>query len=194
MSHFERTCSDAVNFSGSLSMELSPAAQVRDWRQRWLEIQSHLRRLCAPHSETLSGESIQTANHELQSFFVQAYHLKDLLIEAANTTGISRTTIEDAIKQDARLSLLADLANLDKHGKLSKPPRSGEVPVIGAVSGVSNKAEGWHLSLRVQHKGATLDGLTVAAEAVAAWEMHLRQWGLRGATPETPPQLQPPFC
>jgi hypothetical protein len=64
-----------------------------------------------------------------------------------------------------------------KHGKLSNPPRSGEAPVL-SVSGVSNKAEGWHLSLRIQHKGATLDGLTVAAEAVAAWEMHLRQWGL----------------
>jgi hypothetical protein len=178
MAHFERTCGDAVNFSGNLSTELTPAAQVRDWRQRWLEIQSHLTRLCAPHSEILSGESIQTANHELQSFFAQAYHLKDLLIEDANTTGISRTTIEDAIKQDARLSLLADLANLDKHGKLSKPPRSGEVPVVGPVSGVSNKAEGWHLSLKVQHKGATLDGLTVAAEAVAAWEIHLRQWGV----------------
>jgi len=178
MAHLQRTCGDAVNFSGSLSMELSPAAQVRDWRQRWLEIQSHLRRLCAPHSETLSGESIQTANHELQSFFVQAYHLKDLLIEDANTTGISRATIESAIKQDAHLSLLADLANLDKHGKLSNPPRSGDVPVMMNVSGVSNKAEGWHLSLKVQRKGATLDGLTVAAQAVAAWEMHLRQWGL----------------
>ena len=177
MAHIERTCSDAVNFSDSLSMELTPAAQVRDWRQRWLEIQSHLRRLCAPHSETLSGESIQTANHELQSFFVQAYHLKDSLIQDANTTGISSDIIENAISQDAHLSLLADLANLDKHGKLSKPPRSGEIPVM-SVSGVSNKAEEWHLSLRVQHKGATLDGLTVAAEAVAAWEMHLRQWGL----------------
>ena len=151
MAHLERTCDDTVNLSGSLSMELTPAAQVRDWRQRWLEIQSHLRRLCAPHSETLSGESIQTANHELQSFFVQAYHLKDSLIEDANTTGISRTTIESAIKQDAHLSLLADLANLDKHGKLSRPPRSGDVPVM-SVSGVSNKAEGWHLSLMVQHK------------------------------------------
>ena len=166
------------NVSDSPSVELTPAAQVRDWRRRWLEIQSHLTRLCAPHSETFSGESIQTANHELQSFFVQAYHLKDSLIEDAKTTGISSITIENAITQDAHLSLLADLANLDKHGELSQPPRSGEVPVIMSVSGRSDKPEGWHLSLKIQHKGATLDGLTVAAEAVAAWEKHLRQWGL----------------
>src|SRR5712692_8970175 len=89
----------------NVSVRLIPAAQARDWRQRWLEIQAHLERLRAPRTEMMSAESIQTANHELQSFFVQAYHLKDSLIQDASATGVSEETIEDVITADTQLAL-----------------------------------------------------------------------------------------
>jgi hypothetical protein len=175
--HINVMCADSPKVADSLSMKLTPGAQARDWRQRWVEIQAHLKRLLAPHSEPLSGESIQTANHELQSFFVQAYHLKDSLIQDSGTTGIPASTIENAITLDTHLALLADLANLDKHGKLTKPPRSGDVPAWG-VSGVANGDAGWRLSVEIHHKAKTLDGLTFAGEAVSAWDKQLRHWGL----------------
>lgn len=165
--------------SGSTSVELTPAAQARDWRQRWIEIREHLKRLLLPHFERMSAASIQHANHNLQSFFVQAYHLKDSLKQDAGTTGVPGAAIEDAINADPHLSLLADLANLDKHGKWNprKVPRSGDIPTWN-VSGVSNDDAGWRLSLTIRHKGKTHDGLNFAGDAVAAWKRHLSRWGL----------------
>lgn len=168
---------DNLRVASSVSLELTPGAQARDWRQRWIEIQDHLKRLVTPHSESMSAASIQNANHDLHSFFVQAYHLKDALIQDAGTTGVSANSIENAITADPSLALLADLANLDKHGKLTKPPRSGDIPTY-QVSGVSEEKTGWRLSLRIQHRGKTYDGLNFAADAVTAWEQHLRHWAL----------------
>ena len=121
--------------------------------------------------------SIQTANHDLHSFFVQAYHLKDSLIQDSGVTGLTAATIESAITADPHLALLADLANLDKHGKLSKPPRSGDLPTW-ELSGASDGGAGWRLSLKIRHKGTTHDGLTFADEAVSAWRSQLQSWGL----------------
>src|SRR5260370_15945887 len=175
--HIEVACTDNVKVTESVSLELTPSAQGRNWRQRWLELQEHSKRLLVPHTEALSGPSIQTANHDLHSFFVQAYHLKDLLIQEANTTGIPASAIENAITQDPHLALLADLANLDKHGRLAKPARSGDVPVL-AVSGIAHGDAGWRLSLKIHHKGNTLDGLALAGQTVSAWARELRSWGL----------------
>ena len=121
----ERHGTESLKVSSSLSMELVPGTQARDWRQRWIGIQEHLKRLRAAHPEPMSAASIQNANHDLQSFFVQAYHLKDSLKQDAGTTGVPETTIENAITADPHLALLADLANLDKHGKWDprKKPR-----------------------------------------------------------------------
>jgi hypothetical protein len=158
-------------------MKLTPSAQKRDWRQRWVQIQDQLKRVLACHTEPMSGESIQAANHDLNSFFIQTYHLKDALIHVSATTGISKEKIENAITHDSHLALLADLANLDKHGRLKDAPRSGDVPVC-RLSGVANDDTGWQLSLEIRHNGRTLDGLAVAREAVSAWDKQLRQWRL----------------
>lgn len=159
-------------------MELIPRAQARNWRQRWLEIQERVERLSGLHSEQLSGKSIQTADHDLRSFFVQAYHLKDALIQDSGTTCIPASAVEDAITRDSDLALLADLANLDKHGNLTKRPRSGDVPTWGKVSGVADSDAGWRLSVQIHHKGKTIDGLSFARDVVSAWERRLRHWGL----------------
>jgi len=171
------TCSENLKLAGSLSMELIPGTQAHDWRQRWTEIQEHLKRLLASHSEPISAASIQNANHDLHSFFVQAYHLKDSLTKDGGMTGVSKTTIENTITADPHLALLADLANLDKHVELRDPPRSGAIPTW-KVSGVSDGNAGWRLSLTIQHKGKTHDGLNFADEVVSAWARHLRRWGL----------------
>jgi len=169
----------AVSMTATLTAKLQPAEQARDWRRRWAEIERELSELLAPQQDGLSADAIHAARHRLHSFYIQAYHLKDALKEEASTTGVAKQAVEDAISADPSLALLADLANLDKHGNLNKPPRSGHVPRVVSESGTSGTdGPGWRLNLEIEHDGKILDGLQVADAAVAAWRRELTGWGL----------------
>jgi hypothetical protein len=161
-------------------MTLKPGDQSRGWRRRWEQAHRELEALLAPSTEPMSADSIHAARHRLHSFYVQTYHLKDALIAEEASTGVSRELIEKAITDDPDLALLADLANLDKHGKLTKPPRSGHVPIIRSVEGDAEDSamRGWRLRLTVDHGGSSLDGLDIAQEAIDAWRRTLASWGL----------------
>jgi hypothetical protein len=134
-------------------------------------------------TDTASSDAIHAARHQLHSFFVQAYSLKDALKEAALrdayclSLGVKPEDIETAINNDARLTLLADLANLDKH-EILRRPRSGFIPKIAKVSAVSDSDSGWRLSMRIEHGPRRLDGLGVARDAVDAWRSALTALGL----------------
>lgn len=171
---------DSVSASDSLTAELIPGNQARDWKQRWKLIQDELQAILSPHTETMSGESIHVALQRLLSFFIQTYHLKDALKDAAVGLGLKpKEDVEDAVTNDPRLALLADLANLDKHMKLNKPPRSGTVPIIGKISGKDClTGVGWELSMEIQHSTSTFNGLRVAEDAVNAWHAQLKVWKL----------------
>jgi hypothetical protein len=119
--------------TASLTSTLRPADQERGWGRRWRQIQRELGELLAQRSGGRSAETIQAARHDVHSFYVQAYHLKDSLKEESATIGVTKAAIEQAVTDDPALALLADLANLDKHGSLNQPPRSGYVPrILGA--------------------------------------------------------------
>ena len=176
---FSVSVEGSISFSGHYSAEFVPGNQARDWRQRWELVQGGIQRISLPHVEVMSGESIHAAVQRLFSFFIQAYHLKDALKEAAPQLGLRLSDVEDAIKNDPRLALLADLANLDKHIQLTKPPRSGFAPIVEKISGAdSSTGNGWLLVVRIRHGASILDGLTVAQDAVSAWQEKLRRWGL----------------
>lgn len=87
--------------------------------------------------------------------------------------------IEDAITADPRLSLLADLANLDKHVEFgeNRKPRSGNVPSYGSLSGWDCEG-GWRLKVEIRHGDSCLDGLLIARDAVTAWAEKLKGWGI----------------
>jgi hypothetical protein len=163
-----------------MSAALTPGDQGRDWRRRWEEVQRELADLLVPHSERLSGDAIHAAAYRVQSFFIQAYHLKDALKADESAHGVPGTAIETAITNDADLALLADLANLGKHLQLTKPPRSGNAPAVGPARGVTSTSQGadWQLAMTITHAGKTLNGLDVARAAVDAWQHHLSNWGL----------------
>jgi hypothetical protein len=172
---------ESLSVSASLTVELIPGNQVRDWKQRWKLIQEELQVILSPHTETMSGESIHAALHSLQSFFIQTYHLKDALKDAAPGLGLKASDIETAINNDPRLAILADLANLDKHIKPDpkKAPRSTIAPTIGQISGIDCRSgTGWELSMQIRHGSHTLNGLTVAEDAVNAWRINLKAWKL----------------
>jgi len=102
------------------------------------------------------------------------------LKQDATATGVSEATVEAAVTNSPALALLADLANLDKHGNLNRPPRSGHVPAIKTVKGssVDSSSGGWRLDMEIEHAGHIIDGLQVANDATDAWRSVLRTWGL----------------
>lgn len=168
---------ESVSAHAQCMAELIPGNQARDWKQRWRQIQKDLESVCAPSIEIMSSESIDAWLQRLCSFYIHAYHLKDALKAAAPSLGLKASTIEEAVSNDPRLALLADLANLDKHSKLTRPLKSGHFPVFGQRSGVDNPTgNGWLLCLKIAHAGATLDGLAVAKDAIDAWREILTVW------------------
>jgi hypothetical protein len=171
-----------TEFDTAIGMDvvLTLSDPSRDWRQRWIQMQQELDRLGEPRSNEFSGEQIHAAQHELQSFFIQTYHLKDALKVAAPSLGLEQGEIEQAIDNDPQLALVADLANLDKHFELDRPPRSGATPVITAVQGrrAGSAEGGWKLEMKISHRDRLLDGIEVARSAVSAWRVHLERWNL----------------
>jgi hypothetical protein len=116
------------------------------------------------HPDDMSGQAIEAAYRDLRSFYVRTYHIKDPLKQDAASLGLQPSDIEDAISNDSDLALLADLANLDKHFKLNKRPRSGAVPNLAHVQGVraGSGEGGWRLDVKIRHGARVLDGLEVA--------------------------------
>jgi hypothetical protein len=173
---------ESVGIVDSIKPSLGPAEQERTWKRRWQDAQAHLDRLLAPRSEPLDANAIHAANEGLQAFYVQTYHIKDSLKNASATTSVSGQTVEDEISNNPDLALLADLANLDKHGQLTRQIRSGHVPKIASVRGSpfsdGSASGGWRLDVVIEHKGRRLDGLDVAERAVSAWRQALERWDL----------------
>jgi hypothetical protein len=171
---------EQVTTTATVSATLTPADQGRGWERRWHEVECELTELLAPQPGGVSGDAIHAARHRLHSFYVQAYHVKDALKVEAATTGIPGEMVERTITAEPALALLADLANLDKHGNLDRAPRSGHVPRMVSVSGTTDTGGegGWRLDLQIEHGGKSLDGLTAAANAVDAWRRVLTGWGL----------------
>ncbi len=176
---FDVVLKESASASSCVWGELIPGGDHdRDWKSRWEAMQRELQLLSCPSTKVMSAKAIFAWRDRLCSFWVQAYHLKDALKDAAPALRLDPKDIENAIKNDPCLALLADLANQDKHQTLSQPPKSGCVPVIGKASGQDVTPQGWTLKVPIEHKGSALDGLDVARAAVAAWREKLKGWGL----------------
>ncbi len=171
---------DELNLADALETKATPGDQSQDWKGRWADLTRDVERLEAPRDSELSNDNILSAARELLSFYIRAYHLKDALRADSTSHGVTKNQIETAIDNDADLALLADLANLDKHLKLDRDPRSGDVPVIGPAHGIraGSGEAGWRLEMEITHRGQVHDGLLVARASVEAWRRLLTSWGL----------------
>jgi hypothetical protein len=178
-----QTVHEVTQTTASVSTKLIPADQTRGWRQRFHEAERELQGLLAPRTSPRSAETVNAERDAVHAFYVQTYHIKDALKADAASTGVAGATIENAITAEPALALLADLANLDKHGAWDarRTPRSGSVPVFashGGTSGHDSQPETWRLEIEIRHAGRTRDGLRVAEDAVTAWRRLLTGWGL----------------
>src|SRR4051794_7450724 len=68
--HFDVAIEDFVSASDSVSAELLPGAQGRDWSQRWRHIQNGVADLCRPRTGGMSADSIHAMRNSLHLFFV----------------------------------------------------------------------------------------------------------------------------
>jgi hypothetical protein len=172
--HYTRHVSEiVVSQSITVSYEMTPADQSRGWQLRWRTLHAELAELTVPWHGGVTTRKIEEAERTLLSFFVDAYHLKDALIKGSALTA---PVVESALTASSELSLLADLANLDKHHRLDTkkyPPRSGHVPVVKTRSAVSD-GDGWRVRTTIEHKGQRLDALEIAKAAMKAWETFLQ--------------------
>ena len=158
---------------------LTPGDQRQGWERRWQDIQDEWSELGIPLTGPMSSQAIQAARQRLQSFYVNCYHLKDYLRIATLPRGVTPKAIENTITNEPDLALLCDMANLNKHGDLSLPPRSGDKPCIASWAGSdSMHGPGWHIKLIVEHRGQRRDGLDIAQRAIGAWRRVLHQWGM----------------
>lgn len=158
----------------SVTDSLTPGRRDRDWRLRWELLLAQLLAITGPRMGERNANEINAAAQEVHQFFISAHHLKNALIEDGV---ISSETVEDAIDKSPTLALLADLANLDKHRRMRRPPRSGAVPVIESVSDISSD-DTWRLRMVIGHKGQRHDGAAFAEQAIEAWRIQLDKWGL----------------
>jgi hypothetical protein len=105
---------------------------------------------------------------------VEAYHLKDAIKNHFASVGREPKDVEDTITNDPDLALLADLANLEKHGRLVNPPRSGTVPQVESVSDYA-AGESWLLCVTILHGSERLDAIDVARKSIDAWRRALQK-------------------
>jgi hypothetical protein len=169
---YSKKATPTVRTSVSATLTLIPGDQNRGWQRRWAYVERRLASLLEPRTAPLSADSIEAAERELLSFYVDAYHLKDLLKFETSVP------VEEAIRKTPELALVGDLANLHKHGRL-KPSmlRSDHAPVLVRRQGTTLSG-GWRLDLEIQHGADTRDGLDVARQAVDAWRQKLADWSL----------------
>jgi hypothetical protein len=173
--HLSAVAEAVSSASGMLTMALRPG-QTRGWQDRWQLMQDDLARQLLPRTEPLTDNSIRRAHAELQLLFVQAHHLEDALMSEA---GIPLDKVKSAKTAEPVLALLEDLANLDKHVHLDRHPRSGEVPRVVDVYGVTGSGvTSWSLKVTIEHKGTQQDGLEIAQSAIASWHRVLSGWKL----------------
>lgn len=171
---FARAMTETLTMSESLSTALSPGVQDRDWRLRWQQLERRLPCVTDPRTEQRSTAAIHSATQDLFEFFISAYHLSDALFEDGVVT---KQNVEHAMKQNETLSLLRDLANLDKHRKLKSKPWSGAVPVVEKVSGTADGPR-WQLVVSIRHDGIVIDGVAFASEVIEEWRRLLLSWNL----------------
>jgi hypothetical protein len=163
-----------VFVSADLESTHRVGSDVGDWQSVWGEVKNRAQAISNPREGAGGRDEIIAAAMEARAFFVTAYHLKDVL----KADGVAND-VENMISSSEVLKRLADVANLSKHRRLTRPPRSGVVPVFGRPHGTSwSGGDSWVFGFPIHFGDEVLDGVEFAVAVIDAWGDKLREWGL----------------
>ena len=118
---------------------------------------------------------------EIYAFFQNCYHLKDWIRNDTSAPAAMRNNVqlENYVTGDQALAICADLCNSQKHLTLSKPPRSGSLPVPGARQWSLNvgSVPVIGLKLSIGTASGSLDAFQIATNALSAWVTYINAQG-----------------
>jgi hypothetical protein len=174
--HLQASIEAHFEMSAELSAILSQASNLGEWNTQWEAIQRQADAVVAQRPSDLDQASLTDADADYQQFLIQAYHFKDYLKQMPRL----KRVVESGIDSYLCLQILADLADSIKHGRgVRRNPRSGFDPVLQPAEGVfKGPMRSWHLRVNIAHGPATVDGIQLVHDVIAAWNALLTGWGL----------------
>lgn len=147
------------------------------WASQWGRVQRSHQRL---PWEGFEWASVVTGEHlrdDVVHFFMDCYHLKDWLKNDPQIT--LQGDVEELIQQSTALKVVADIANGQKHLKLTSS-RSGDTTTrLTDVMVTQGDGSGATISMSVENHGAPLDASDLARMALDEWRAFLAAEGLK---------------
>lgn len=166
-------------------VQLPPTTQIRGrqqlptgWAVQWERTQRGYRRLPGiggpDRATTVTSEDLRD---DVAHFFMDCYHMKDWLKNDAQI--VLSQNVENYVAQSAALCTVGDIANGQKHLEL-KTSKTGDLSTgLGDVT-FEGDGSGITVSFEVHTGGQVLDMVTLASDAMKAWEQFLVSEGLLG--------------
>jgi hypothetical protein len=111
------------------------------------------------HSRLKSADTLEDAEDFVFTFFQNCYALREWLTRSA----FDPTFVKELFTKTPELRLCRDLANLTKHGDLSRPPSTGRQPSIARE--YVDPGHGWcggDSRLVVLSQGRKIDAMNLA--------------------------------
>lgn len=110
---------------------------------------------------------------EVYIFFLNCYHLKDLIKNDAAAGSVAQKKVEKFIESSRSLSLCADICNAHKHLKLTTS-KSHENPIFGKKNHSLHLGSGLPTTISVKYEIDTtngkIDAFTLATDCISEWE------------------------
>ncbi|MGB0919908.1 MAG: hypothetical protein ACPG06_10220 [Alphaproteobacteria bacterium] len=182
-----------IGLTMSARMTLSAEHQKADWKIRFEALKMMSERLQRGWPEELDGAKIILAYHDLQSFYMQAHHFAEALIDQREELKLADKFSEAGLVFDYSekgrenyrqltdlspvLRLTRDLSIHFKHFEI-RTPHSGEAPQIGVPVGkYDTECKMGRIELLIIHKNKVIEGVTFATEVIAAWQNVIDKFG-----------------
>jgi hypothetical protein len=145
--------------------------RVKRWLKRLHRINNGL--TISPSSSFQPEQFINECRDDFLAFFLNCYHLKDWIAKDKTSSSLQKRAIEPYINQTPELRVTADICNQAKHLELDRRRSSSEARWRGRTYDARDKSDNTvsvHLNFYLQAEGSFRDALSLANEAVSAWE------------------------
>lgn len=176
------TSSAAANPSIAIGQPPSGSA----WLVRWNDLVARLATVTGMQHAQLSSVAVRQAALELLDFIVSLFHFEDLMYVEEAALQLGTGAVASAIKRESTLDLVADVANTQKHVKLTRKLRSAGAPTFGPAFNKhpTPMDPAWTVSIHIDHCGKDVEADQLASEAMDCWWSILTGWNLPAQRPQ----------